>query len=116
VTDHLVTLLESARYDEATEADLQDGVTRVLSTATVPFEREVRIGRGDQIDFLAGAVGIECKIAGSLASVTRQLHRYALSNRVDALILVTTRLQLARVPDRLNGKPVHVVATMGGVI
>ena len=101
------------RYDA--EAELQEGIGRVLTAAGIGFEREVSIGRGDRIDFVAGGVGIEVKRAGGLSAVTRQLHRYAQAPTITALVLVTDRMQLARLPDTLAGKPVQVVSLLGGL-
>jgi len=101
------------RYDA--EAELQTGIAQVLTAASIAFEREVTIGRGDRIDFLAGGVGIEVKRAGGLSAVTRQLHRYAQAPTITALVLVTDRMQLARLPETLAGKPIEVVSLLGGL-
>lgn len=111
----LVALLERYRFDESTEDALQRGVAEVLGRESIPFTREVQITRRDRIDFLVGAVGIECKTAGGLSPLVRQLHRYALADQVQSLIVLTARAQLGRVPPSLNGKPIAVVATMGGL-
>jgi hypothetical protein len=114
-TEHLVALLEAHRYDESSEDALQRGVAQVLAGAGVEFTREVQLGYMGRIDFLMGKIGLECKVGGGLSAVTRQLHRYAAHTNLDALVLVTTRAQLARVPRVLHGKPVAVVLTMGGL-
>jgi NAD(P)-dependent dehydrogenase (short-subunit alcohol dehydrogenase family) len=112
----LVALLEGHRFDESSEDALQRGVAQVLAAAGCSFTREVPLTRQDRIDFLVGGVGVECKTDGSLSALTRQLHRYALATQVEALVLVTTRARLARVPPHLNGKRISVVATMGGLV
>lgn len=112
----IVRALERYRYEEASEDELQRAVASALVIEGIAFDRERSLSRTDRIDFWADRTGIECKTAGSLAEVTRQLFRYAESAEVDALILVTTRLKLARVPRQINGKAVHVVATMGGLL
>lgn len=113
----LVRFLERHRYDESSEPKMQDGIALVLGTAGIPFEREAWLSDTDRVEFLAyERIAIECKISGSLGAVTRQLHRYAQSSRVTDLILVTSRSQLARVPRELNGKPVAIAATMGGLL
>lgn len=114
-TAGLVELLELYRYDESSEDALQRGVAEALAAAELPFAREVPLTRWDRIDFLVNGIGVECKIGGSLSDLVRQLHRYAQAEQVDALVVVTTRASLARVPASFNGKPIAVVATMGGL-
>lgn len=115
-TAALVAVLRSHRFNEATEDQLQLGVAAALSSCGVAFEREVRLTAADRIDFMVGSVGVECKIDGSLPALIRQLFRYAQSERVSELVLLTTRVRLSRVPDAMNGKPVSVVSTMGAFL
>ena|SRR6266536_1553684 len=112
----LVDLLEGKRFNEASEDALQRGIAEVLSGAGISFKREVPLTRGDRIDFLVGAIGVECKTDGSLSALVRQLFRYAQADQVEALVVVTTRLRLARLPPSFNGKPITVVATLGGLL
>jgi hypothetical protein len=112
----IVHLLEGHRFDESSEDALQRGIAQVLSAAGASFTREVPLSPFDRIDFLVGQIGIECKIDGSLSALTRQLHRYAVADQVAALVVVTARARLARVPISLHGKPIAVVATMGGIV
>jgi hypothetical protein len=112
----IVALLEAHRFRAPSEADLQRGIGQVLDRAGVWFAREVRLNARDRIDFMIGDVGIECKVDGSLPDLIRQIDRYALHERIGALVVVTSRLRLARLPRELHGKPVHVVATMRGVL
>jgi hypothetical protein len=79
----------------------------VLTTAAVPFEREVPLSRKDRPDFLiSGHLVVELKVDGSGPAVTRQLQRYAQDPRVSGLVLVTTRQRHMRMPATLSGKPV----------
>src|SRR5262245_17902478 len=109
----LARYLESFRYAAPTEASLQEGIAESLRRAGLAFEREVELWPGSRIDFMAGAIGVEIKIKGGLSEVTRQLHRYAQSPKVEELLLVTNSLKLARVPESLGHKPVHVAALLG---
>jgi hypothetical protein len=78
-------------------------------------ERKLRQRGKDRIDFLIGGeVGAEVKIDGSLTEVTTQLHRYAQSDRVKALVLISSRMRLDNMPSTLNGKPLRVVTLAGG--
>lgn len=102
--------LELARFRFSSEAELQAGIAEVLTDAGVPFVREARIGDRETIDFLiADEIGIEVKVAGSPAAITRQLQDYAYTGRVKYLILATSRNRHARMPSVINGVPVDVV-------
>jgi hypothetical protein len=97
------------------EAALQQAVAQVLSTIDVPFTPEVALSRDDRIDFLAGNLGIECKVDGPTHQVTRQLRRYASHPTIHELLLITT---LARhrmlVPVTIEGKTVHAIVVNAG--
>lgn len=99
------------------EEALQSAIAAALAARGVPFEREVSLSRADRIDFVVlGRVGLEVKVGGALAAVTRQLHRYAQSERLAALMLVTTRTRHLAVPSSLNGKHVWKVHLIGGAL
>lgn len=111
--DRLAEELGRFRFDESSEARLQDGLEAVLRERGVPFVREARLSDADRIDFITDdGVGIEVKVGGSSASVVRQLHRYAGLEEVAALVLVTTKRR-HQVPPQLARKPVRVVYTRG---
>ena len=117
LVDQIVKLLESAQLDCSSEAVLQEGIARVLGGAGIRAEREHQLSIHDRIDFFVKreGVGIEVKIGGGLADVTRQLFRYADHDDVKRLVLVTSRLQLRGVPDKIFGKPVRVAALLGSL-
>ncbi|MBO0872641.1 MAG: hypothetical protein J2P19_04560 [Pseudonocardia sp.] len=104
----VAAVVTAHRYRYANEADLQAGIAAALRSAGYPVRREVPLSRRDRIDVLVDRVGVEVKLAGRLPDVTRQLARYARTGRVDELVLVTTRAEHRRCPDRLNGLPVQV--------
>lgn len=94
----------------ASESELQAAVGDALSAEGISFEREVILTPGDRIDFLlACGVGLEIKVAGSVSSVASQLLRYAGTDRVSALILVTARQIHRCLPSMLHDKPLHVL-------
>jgi hypothetical protein len=108
-------VLEVARMTWQVEAELQAEIARVLEEAGLAFDREVRLGDRARIDFLSAAgVGIEVKTRGSAPAVTRQLQRYAHSDRVHHLLLATTRPHLASLPSTLAGVGLTVTVLAGG--
>ena len=115
LSNRITVALAANTYRFATEDELQRGIAAALTNAEIPFEREVRLGLPDRIDFLCGDVGIEVKIGGGISALTRQLSRYADSERIAALVVVTSRNQhRVQLPRRINDKPIAVVV-VGGI-
>lgn len=106
--DRLSRLIGSARLDLSTEGAVQRGLARLFEEEGVSFEAEVVLAPSDRIDFLIGRVGVEVKIGHPRRAILRQLERYARSDRVDAILLVSS----APFPSAgfvLNRKRVQVV-------
>ena len=106
--------LYKAKYHYKHEKDLQEGVKLLLTNIGLNFIPEFSLTSRDRIDFLVGDIGIECKSddssgGTSLASVTRQLYRYAQSDSICALILLTTMSKHRNLPETINNKPLYVV-------
>jgi hypothetical protein len=115
--EELVAQIERHRFDIVSEARLQFGLDVLLTNLAVGYEREVRLSPKDRIDFLTRAgIGIECKIQGGVTPLLRQLMRYAEHERVRELVLVTSRLRLAAVPETMNGKRIHVAVLLRSMI
>ncbi|MEN3308902.1 MAG: hypothetical protein V7603_5104 [Micromonosporaceae bacterium] len=113
-------LIQSHPYAYANEDELQAGIAGVLAEDDLTPRREVRLSDRDRLDVLVDlgprTLGIEVKIAGAAGDVRRQLLRYAASERVDELMLVTTvRRHLACLPDEIGGKPLTRVLLRGGL-
>lgn len=107
--DQVLELLRGYRYDASTEAAFQQAVELRLSIAGMAYEREARLSARDRIDFLVdGGIGVELKVNGATNDVMRQLLRYAESDKISALVLVTTRALHQAMPPSMNGKPVRV--------
>lgn len=96
MAQRLVALL--AEYDTMlymNERDMQDGFTLLLDSRGVPYEREATLPSGaGRIDFRFNRVGLEMKMNGSLADLTRQLHRYAECGEFDVIVLASSRARL----------------------
>lgn len=113
----IAQLLGRYKVMPGTEDAMQRGVAEVLDQAGISFEREHRLGPRDRIDFFLtdDQVGIECKIGGSLAEVTRQLQRYALTGQVRELVLLTSRSLHWSAPASLSDVDIHVVLMRWGL-
>lgn len=109
--------IAGTEFRYASEADLQEGIAGALVARGWRVEREVSLTPCCRIDLMVGSlnrVGVEVKVNGSIAAVSRQLRRYAECEQVGALVLVTNRVGHRRLPDELCGKPL-VVVVVGGV-
>lgn len=86
------------------EYDLHALVAGVLREADIPFLHEERLAPRCRIDFLAGTVGIEVKKGRpERKQLLHQLERYALSPRIEALVVVVERT--ADLPGEILHKP-----------
>lgn len=113
----LAKLIESYRFDCSTEARLQEGLGNLFGEKQLSNRREVPLNQTDRIDFLlANRIGVEVKIQGSRSDLVRQLQRYAKSPMLNELVLVTSRVQLARLPDVIGGKRVCAAVLMQGIL
>lgn len=109
IAEGLTAALQRHPPRAANEAELQAILWDHLQAIDRRTVREHVLTRADRIDFLLGRVGIEVKVKGSSADVTRQLWRYADSPQIDGLLLVTTRREHRRVIGEsvtFTGKPV----------
>lgn len=112
----LASALVSYRFRYKNEKELQGGIATCLGALELPFTSEYQLNPQDRVDFFIAldGVGIEVKTedskgGASLAAVTRQLWRYAKSDDIKAIILVTTRSKHREMPAEILGKPVFVV-------
>jgi hypothetical protein len=112
----LCLLFERSLRGLGEEYRVQAAIEALLKREGVEHLREVTLSPKDRIDFLVGAVGIEVKVAGGVGAVIRQLERYAKHERISALVLVTTKSTLARVPLELNGKPLRAAVILPGIV
>ena len=103
--------IRGCRFNFTCERDLQDGVAQLLEELEAVYEREHEFNPQDRIDFWfpEQGVGVEVKIQESLTDVTRQLHRYAASPEVKVLVLLTTKMSHRQMPEKMCGKPIHVL-------
>jgi hypothetical protein len=115
--ERLLDLLTTYRYLIGSETGLQRGLERVLTDHAIEFVREHNLGADyGRIDFYLpqDKYGIELKVKGSRSEVLRQLHRYAQSPDISALILITGRARLAFAPITICDKPVLAASLWEG--
>ncbi len=105
--DAIAALLARERLPAHDEKALQAAIAGVLAANGLAFVRELRVA-GGIVDFLAGAVGIEVKIAGGARAVLRQCARYAADPRIAELLVVSARALI--LPPAIGGKPCRVLA------
>jgi hypothetical protein len=112
----LAQALVAYRFRFKNEKELQAGVLEVLVALELPHVPEYPLAPGDRIDFYipVEGIGVEVKTddsrgGASLSTVTRQLWRYAKSNEIKSLILITTRSKHRELPSEILGKPLFVV-------
>jgi len=108
----IANALKMRRFNYANEKELQEGVSRVLAQAAIPFEREkILPDKFGTIDFLIeGRIGLEIKIKGSPSAVTRQLMRYFKCPMIEEIVLVTGRAKLGNLPKEILNKRLTVVS------
>jgi hypothetical protein len=112
----LAKALVAFRFQYNNEKELQAGVFHALTVLEQPFVPEYALNPQDRVDFYlpADGVGLEVKTHDSkggagLTAVTRQLWRYAKSDEIKALVLITTRSKHRDLPAEILGKPLLVV-------
>lgn len=117
----------SRRMTFTTEAQLQEVLgsrlyaEALLANPITNYGAEVRLDAHNRIDFLVELnettkVGIEVKIGGSVAALTRQLERYAAFDDVDELLVITTKAQHHHIPTTIGGKPVVLCSLIGDAL
>lgn len=111
LAERVIALLDSCRFSIDNEDEFQAAISRVLTEANIANDREQWISAKDRIDILLRdePIGIEVKIKGSHGAVRSQIMRYAASDKLSELIVVTTRMNFFCDPE-IYGKPVHVVS------
>lgn len=102
-------ILSRGRYRLGSEGLLQIDIAEHLQANGVAFEREVKLGPADRIDFLVErSIGVEVKAKAVARQIYRQLSRYAEYEALSGLILISnTAIGL---PVELNGKPLYFVS------
>lgn len=111
--EDVVAAIRAHHYRVSNEDALQTGLADVFTTAGFPVQREAVLNAQDRVDFLVGNVAVEVKTAGSVIALARQVQRYAHSDKVDSIVVVTTRIEHLQLPRALAGVTVTVVHVSG---
>ena len=102
--------LQATKFNFSNEIELHLGIAQLLDSLNIHYQTEVVMTPEDRIDFLLPEkVGIEVKVDGSTAEVTRQLWRYAQQEAIAQLILVTTRSKHLSIQGPILEKPLYIV-------
>lgn len=102
-------ICRSATPTICSEEDLQAWLGELFEQHGFRARQEVQLSASDRVDFLVDGTAIECKVGGSQAAALRQLQRYAESDQVEDLLLVSTRRMHTGLPTTIRGKPLQVV-------
>lgn len=113
---NLKKLLANQAYSITEERLVQDKIEQVLNNNNIIHLREAQLTKQDRIDFLVGTIGIEVKLKAPPTQMIRQLHRYAQSDLISHLLLVTTSPKLQQMPKEFNGKPIHTLLLITALI
>ena len=111
--DDVAATVSTRRYQFTDEYGLQDLLAEALA-GLGPVDREVRVPGAGRVDLAVGRVGVEVKVAGTPAAVSRQLARYRASGAFDAVVLVTTRPVHLSLSDPGAAVPLRVVVVLDG--
>jgi len=116
-TSQVARLLADGLTFRGDEAQLQRDIATLLD-AIPGFKREARLGVRERIDFLLTreGLGIEVKVDGATSALRRQLGRYAQSDRIREMLVVTTRTRLAQLPEWIGGKRIRVLVLIGSAL
>lgn len=116
VARRIEAALQSYVHRGQREKQIQDSIEYVLRRADfASVQREFRLSAKDRPDFLIDdRVVIEVKMRASSSAVLWQLGRYALDDRVEAIVVATPRFStLSGLPREIHRVPVFPVALRG---
>jgi hypothetical protein len=112
--ERLAGVLSRYSFRYATEVQLHRAIAQVLEREGIAFDREAVDG-DNRYDFLCGGIVLEVKMDRSGSEAFRQVDRYCASERVHAVVLVTTKSWSTDATSRttVRGKPVVMVRIRG---
>lgn len=109
----IVAICDRSQINVSTEGAAHIALSKALRAQGMEVEDEVLLNPKDRIDLLVGSVGVEVKIKGQRRDIFRQLERYAASDRIAVLVLVTSTPWPATIRE-IGGKPFfHASLSLG---
>lgn len=103
--------IKGKKLDLSNEKRLQGQLEEAFSNANIDFIREYKLSQKDIIDFyiVSCSIGLEIKIQSkaNAMSIYRQLERYATSDEIKTLLLITNKA--ISLPDSINNKPIYIL-------
>jgi hypothetical protein len=114
--DRLFRVLGAYVYAVANEAELQLQVSRALDRASIQYEREVRLGPGERVDFMVRpGIALELKTQTDPVALLRQVLRYAAHPDVRYIVIGTTSHRGLGLPSLALGKPLRSIHLAAGL-
>ena len=118
ILERVRKILDGCKFSYSNEKQLQALIAQAFEKGHMHPVREWNLGDGDIIDFLIDAgvefgFGIEVKTKEPPAKVLRQLERYAQHKEINQLLLITSVPAHGRLPQSINGKPLHIYGLWG---
>jgi hypothetical protein len=109
-------LIQSYDYVYHNETELQDQIEIVLKDGNILYSREHRLDDKSRIDFYLpdGKIGIEIKVKSGANVVSEQLARYAHSDQIKCLILITSRMAHVQLQGTMYGRVMLETIFIGG--
>lgn len=109
----VIALLSPKKLFLTDEKVLQEEIEKCLKEGlNQSIQREVSLTKKDIIDFIIEGLGIEVKIKGSKTAIYHQLGRYAESDRIKAILLITNKA--CKMPPFINGKDIYLMSLGNG--
>lgn len=107
--ERVASVVRSSRLPLHDEKALQAALADRLNEAGIAHDRERHLSPVHVVDFLVDGVAVECKLRGaSKRAIYRQVRRYADSDEVRAVLLVTNTAM--GLPAEIKGCPTYVVS------
>jgi len=104
--EDILTAIKSRRLPITTEKELQLEIEKLLTDKGIEHEREYRLDKSNILDFFIDGIAVEVKIKSSAKKIYRQCERYCQFDKVNSLILLTSKTM--GFPKEINNKPCYL--------